>query len=351
LSVGAETHDGFAVSWDAVPDATRYDLEWSRFDSFAGKGEDVLADFESGAIPEGWSVGHTNANTGFPWVYSNTAYAACGTTNALRFDSPKPGAYLASPLLPSPDELSYWYCVPNKNPWALETQVAHESDFSDAVTVDTLSTTSSVSPAALRTVDLSGWTNVFVRLVQTTNATSSARYVDEIAVTAREGTEVFSAATAATNQTLSGLGSGETWFVRAFAANASVTSAWSAVASGTTRTGTMTDYERWAAAAGIADLWGTNAEGMAYAEEYLRWTNGLDTLHAATGDGAYEVLVPTNEHGIAVDIEVADELPGENVWRAPTAEELSHAGGNRYDVHPTNDPASLFLRLRLSSAE
>ncbi|MBQ7251273.1 MAG: hypothetical protein IJS32_01580, partial [Kiritimatiellae bacterium] len=205
--------------------------------------------------------------------------------------------------------------------------------------------------AVQRTVDLSGWTNVFVRLVQTTNATSSARYVDEIAVTAREGTEVFAAAAASSPYALSGLGSGETWFVRAAAANASATSAWSAVASGTTRTGTMTDYERWAAAAGIADLWGTNAEGMAYAEEYLRWTNGLETLHAATGDGAYEVLVPTNGHGIAVDIEVAGELCGTNVWRAPTADELSPAGDNRYGVHPTNDPAALFLRLRLSPAE
>ncbi|MBQ7252141.1 MAG: lamin tail domain-containing protein, partial [Kiritimatiellae bacterium] len=151
LSVANETHDGFTVSWDAVPDATRYDLEWSRFSSFAGKGDDLLADFEDGAVPDGWSVGHTNANTGFPAVYANAAYAACGSTNALRFDSPKPGAYCASPLLPSPGALSYWYCVPNKNPWALETQVAHESDFSDAVTVDTLATTSSVLPAVQRT--------------------------------------------------------------------------------------------------------------------------------------------------------------------------------------------------------
>jgi endonuclease/exonuclease/phosphatase family metal-dependent hydrolase len=354
VSTGGETTDGFTVSWDAVPDATSYDLEWSRFDSFAGKGEDLLADFESGAVPSGWSVGHTNhpaSTTGSPVVRSNETCAACGTTNSLCFSDPVAGSYLATPLLPSPGELSYWYYVVNRNAWTLETQVASDPSFSDAVTVDVLTVTNPVTPAAQRTVDLSGFTNVYVRLIdKRTNFLASARYVDEVAVTAREGTDVFAATVAASPFAVTGLASNETWFVRAAAANASVTSAWSEVASAVTRSGSATDYEIWAEAHDVPDLWGTNAlSGVAYAEEYLLWTNGLDALHAATADGAYAILVPTNEHGIAVDIEVADELPGGNAWR-PWSDgdgELSPAGGNRYDVHPTNDSHSLFLRLRL----
>ena len=184
------TSAGFSLDWEDVAAATGYGVQLSTDADFSGgtiAGETLSASFEdgegNGLLPEGWTTGHTNKATP-PGLATNADCAAKGTKVCLRFNAKTPGRYLVTPRVAAPETLSYWYYVGNDTEWIFVTQVSGDGEtWTD---VDTNRTEAAVIPAAEYTVDLGGWSDVYIRLIdQRASGTAEARYIDEITITQR----------------------------------------------------------------------------------------------------------------------------------------------------------------------
>lgn len=236
----AVTPSGFAFGWNPVAAAEGYEVQLSENGDFTGAAEEretLEATFEDGVLPEGWEIGNTNKNGSLPAFATNEMYAAKGTSVSLRFNATLPGRYVRTPLVEAPETLSYWYYVTSDKEWTLVAQVSPDGE--SWTDVDTNRTEAAVKPAAERLVDLSGWSNVYIRLIdQRASNTTAARYVDEITVTQRpSGGEVATATVTEPYFAAEGLEPGTTYYVRAKTLyGGDVKSGWSETASATTRT-------------------------------------------------------------------------------------------------------------------
>lgn len=302
----AVSSSGFTANWGAVPSAASYRVQLSTNASFTAAGSgtaavDLYADFETGEWPEGWSGSVTLSTNKGSYSMSNGVSSGTGV---VIFNSASDSA--VTPLLALPQTISYGYTkTGNTASWTLIVEASTDTNATDWTPLATHTLADDTTTKYTNSIDLSPYTDIYVRFRDARETGSAERYIDDVRVTFRpdetESSILLDETVADTSIAFSGLIVSNTYFVRVATVYSDLLSSdWSAA------TSTLTEGE------------------PSMEERFALWL-------------AEKYNVTTNDTGFAADDDL--DADGMTTWKEFIA-----------DTSPTNSDDVLILQI-LSTGE
>ena len=207
------TTGAFDIAWSGVTGATKYIVQVAASSDFD---EEVLLECDfSGALSNGWAASAV--------LVTNTSYAANGK-GALQFKGA--GKWLMTPEVNNAGTLTWHHSTASTNEWSYELQCATDTNFTDAIVVESVTLEQKLTTAVPVTADLGGLSGIYLRWMDTRPSGTAQRYISGVTLTAALAAEKT---TTGTSASITGLEPGKTYYVRVKAQTSTGDSEWSGV--------------------------------------------------------------------------------------------------------------------------